>query len=163
MTTEFIVDRMHHAIQVKRSFQAPVATVWAAFTKAEILDQWWAPKPWYTKTKSMDFRPGGRWIYAMCGPAGEVYWSFMAYESIEFEKSFIAEEGFCDIDGNPSADFIPSRWTSQFDSTPSGSYAHFFIQFSNVDELEKIVKMGFEEGFTSALQNVDELISAHIF
>jgi uncharacterized protein YndB with AHSA1/START domain len=33
--------------------------VWDAFTKQKILDKWWAPKPWLSKTKRMDFTVGG--------------------------------------------------------------------------------------------------------
>ena len=45
-------------LQVVEEFDVPVAAVWEAWTTPELLDQWWAPKPWKAETKSMDFREG---------------------------------------------------------------------------------------------------------
>ena len=46
-----------------------------AYTKPELLDQWWAPKPWMSRTKAMDFKVGGRRFYAMVSPEGVERWS----------------------------------------------------------------------------------------
>src|ERR1700741_2070302 len=65
---EFTVDKATKTVFVNREFAAPLSLVWDAFTKQEILDQWWAPKPWESKTKSMKFEVGGQRFYAMVGP-----------------------------------------------------------------------------------------------
>jgi uncharacterized protein YndB with AHSA1/START domain len=57
---DFIVDKKTKKVFVNREFAANLSLVWDAFTKQEILDQWWAPKPWQSKTKSMNFKVGGR-------------------------------------------------------------------------------------------------------
>ena len=43
---DFIVNKENNTINVKREFKAAPAKVWSAWTKSELLDQWWAPKPW---------------------------------------------------------------------------------------------------------------------
>jgi len=68
---DFSVDKDNKQINVDRSFLAPRDLVWAAWTNPEILDQWWAPKPWQNETISMDCRSGGMWHYCMNGPEGE--------------------------------------------------------------------------------------------
>ncbi|MHB1279027.1 MAG: SRPBCC family protein, partial [Bacteroidia bacterium] len=78
----FLVDKENKKIRVERSFNAPLDLVWAAWTEPEILDQWWAPKPWRAETKSMDFRVGGRWLYCMAGPEGERHWCLFDYKTI---------------------------------------------------------------------------------
>ena len=65
---DFIVNKENNTINIEREFAAGLDLVWDAWTKPEILDQWWAPQPFRTKTKSMDFREGGSWHYAMIGP-----------------------------------------------------------------------------------------------
>ena len=65
---DFTVDKATATIHVTREFAADLDLVWDAFTKAEILDQWMGPKPWRVQTKEMDFREGGRWLYAMISP-----------------------------------------------------------------------------------------------
>lgn len=59
--TEIVKDLANKSLVITRDFSAPVAKVWKAWTESKLLDQWWAPKPWKTETKSMDFRNGGYW------------------------------------------------------------------------------------------------------
>jgi len=67
---DFTVDKAAKTIYVTREFDADLSLVWDAFTKAEILDQWVAPKPFVAKTKFMDFKVGGQRLYAMVSPEG---------------------------------------------------------------------------------------------
>jgi uncharacterized glyoxalase superfamily protein PhnB len=71
---DFSVNKDSNTINVKRQFAADLPLVWDAWTKPELLDQWWAPKPFRNKTKSMDFREGGAWHYAMISPENITHW-----------------------------------------------------------------------------------------
>src|ERR1700681_3689497 len=62
---DFIIDKTTKTVFVNREFAADLSLVWDAFTKQEILDQWWAPKPFESRTKFMNFEVGGRRFYAM--------------------------------------------------------------------------------------------------
>ena len=57
-------------ITIRREFHAPKKLVWDCYTKAKLLDQWFAPEPFTAKTKSFEFREGGHWHFAMVGPDG---------------------------------------------------------------------------------------------
>jgi len=59
--TEILKDLTNRKLNVTRAFSAPVEKVWRAWTEAEQLDKWWAPRPWKAITKTMDFTPGGFW------------------------------------------------------------------------------------------------------
>ena len=59
---DFTINKETNTVHVTREFNAGVEMVWEAWTNPEILDQWWAPKPYRTVTKSMDFREGGTWL-----------------------------------------------------------------------------------------------------
>jgi len=65
---DLAVDKAAKKVFITREFDADLSLVWDAFTKAEILDQWWAPKPLASKTKVMNFEVGGRRFYAMVWP-----------------------------------------------------------------------------------------------
>ncbi|RPI65216.1 MAG: SRPBCC domain-containing protein, partial [Ignavibacteriales bacterium] len=97
---EFNKDLKNKKIYVKREFNASPEDVWNAWTNSELLDQWWAPKPWKAKTKSMDFREGGSWLYAMVGPDGTENFARVDYEKINPYKSFAGYDSFCDKKGN---------------------------------------------------------------
>ena len=47
---DFIVIKATKEVLITREFNAQLSLVWDAFTKQEILDQWWAPKPWASKS-----------------------------------------------------------------------------------------------------------------
>lgn len=155
----FSVDKENKRISVKREFAAPLSKVWAAWTERELLDQWWAPKPWQAQTKSMDFRVGGYWQYAMVGPDGTKQWARADYKSITPLKSFSVQDAFCDEDGNIDQAFPRSFWTNVFSETSDTTLVSIEIKYENISDLEKYIEMGFKEGFTAALENLDELIS----
>src|ERR1700760_380793 len=97
---DFSVNKDSSTIHVKREFAADLPLVWDAWTKPELLDLWWAPKPYRTETKSMDFREGGVWLYAMVSPENGMHWNKAIYKKIETGQSFSGSDGFCDEDGN---------------------------------------------------------------
>src|SRR5689334_1138284 len=72
---DFIVDKPTKTVSINMEFDAELPLVWDAFTKKEILDQWYAPAPWKSKTKHMNFEVGGRRFYAMVGPEGQEMWA----------------------------------------------------------------------------------------
>src|SRR3954470_12847835 len=76
---DFTVDKQAKTVIVNREFAAELPLVWDAYTKQELLDQWWAPKPWESRTKFMDLRVGGRRFYAMVGPDGQERWSIQKF------------------------------------------------------------------------------------
>ena len=104
--TRVTKDPAKNKLVVTRDFDAPVAQVWKAWTDSKILDQWWAPKPWKAETKSMDFRDGGNWIYAMKGPEGEAQWCRADFEKIVPQKSYTGTDAFCDEKGNINKQFV---------------------------------------------------------
>jgi len=151
-------DAANKKIVVVREFDAPVEEVWKAWTESSLLDMWWAPRPWKAKTKSMDFREGGRWLYSMVGPDGQDSWCRVDYKSIVQNKSFTAEDAFCDENGNPSNEFPSMQWKNEFSATGTGTKVEVEITFDKKEDMDKIVEMGFEEGFTAAHGNLDELL-----
>lgn len=72
--TQVIKDLKEKSILVSREFNAPVETVWRAYTESELLDQWWGPAPWRAETKFMNFSVGGYWLYAMVSPENQKHW-----------------------------------------------------------------------------------------
>ena len=156
--TLFTKDLENKKIVVEREFSAPVESVWKAWTDSNLLDQWWAPRPWRAETKSMDFRPGGFWLYCMRGPNNEAHWARVDYQSIEKNQSFKAMDCFCDENGVRS-DALPNMsWNNQFLKTADGSKVVVEISFKSEEDIRTIVEMGFQEGFDAALGNLDELL-----
>ncbi len=155
--TVYRKDLEKKKIFVTRDFDAPIQRVWEAWTRPEILDQWWAPKPWKAVTTQMDFRSGGQWLHYMEGPDGTRHYCRADYNSVVAGKSYEGKDSFCDEDGNP-IDTAPSmHWNAMFSETGNGTRVDVELSFASVEDLEKIVEMGFQEGFAAAHANLDEI------
>ena len=159
LTFEFSVNKENKTITIKREFAATLSLVWDAYTKSEILDQWWAPKPWKAKTKTMDFKEGGHWHYAMCGPAGEEHWAMANYKTIQFQKKFTGLDAFADADGNVNKDLPQSHWEVTFTDKGRVTLVEFQISFDDLAQLEGMIQMGFKEGLAMAMEGLDELLA----
>jgi uncharacterized protein YndB with AHSA1/START domain len=157
--TKIVKDPNNRQLNITREFSAPVDKVWKAWTEAELLDKWWAPRPWKAITKSMDFIVGGFWLYCMAGPRDEKAWCRVDFTAIVTGKSFNATAGFCDENGNIDKSFPPMHWANEFMATAAGSKAEIALSFDNEADMAQIVAMGFKEGFTMGLGNLDELLA----
>ena len=157
--TIFTQDLTNKKIKVTREFDAPVTQVWKAWTESELLDQWWAPKPWKANSISMDFRNGGRWLYYMEGPDGSRHYCRADYKSIRTNKSYECLDAFCDEKGNINTEFPRMEWLVEFNKANTATQVEVEITFASVEDLEKIIEMGFKEGFAAAHNNLDELLA----
>lgn len=155
---EFTLDKASKTVYITREFDAEQSLVWDAFTKAEILDQWVAPKPYQSKTKSMDFRVGGKRFYAMVSPEGMERWSVQTYTSISPKTNFKMHNAFADQDGNPE---LPgSEWDYTFSEENGKTTVHVTIYNESLDRLERMIEMGFKEGFQASLINLDHFLAS---
>ena len=153
---DFTVDKATKKVFITREFDAEQALVWDAFTKAEILDQWVAPRPWSAKTKSMEFREGGQRLYAMVSPEGVERWAIQTYSSIHPITSFKMFNAFADKDGNPE---LPgSDWDYTFSEQNGRTTVHIVIYNESLARLEKMIEMGFKEGFLMSMANLENLL-----
>ena len=156
---DFTVDKATNTVFVKREFEADQALVWDAFTKQEILDRWWAPKPWTSKTKYMNFETGGKRFYAMCSPEGEEHWSVQAYTAITPKKNYKQISSFTDKDENINSNMPSSEWNLDFGETDGITTVSISIKHKTPAALEQMVKMGFQGGFTMTLNYLDQLLT----
>ena len=154
---DFTLDKPAKKVFINREFAAGLSLVWDAFTKKEILDQWWAPKPWVSKTKYLDFKPGGKRFYAMVSPEGQERWAVQKYTSISPKTNFKYLNAFADKDENPE---LPgSDWDLNFSEQSGKTKVSISIYNESLDRLEKMIEMGFKEGFTMTLNELDNLLS----
>lgn len=156
----FEVDKVNCIIHVERNFEAPLEIVWSAWTEAEILDQWWAPEPYINETKHMDFREGGYWLYSMRGPEGDKHWCRADYHKIVKHDYYKASDDFCDEEGRPLNTMPSAKWTNTFRAEANETKVLIDINYDSLDDLEKIVSLGFKEGFSMGLSNLDKYIAA---
>lgn len=151
----FTVNKTNNQVLVSRAFAANLSLVWDAWTKPEILDQWWAPKPYKAVTHTMDFREGGFWHYYMLSPENEKHWCRNDYQKINPLSGFESYDAFCDENGNVNTDFPRTIWKTDFTESNDTTTVTILLTYNSLEDLEKIISFGFKEGFTLALENLD--------
>ena len=159
MQMDLIVDKQTKTVSITKEFEYNLSLVWDAFTKPELLDQWWAPKPWTSRTKVMDFKVGGRRFYAMVSPEGAERWVVQKYTSITPKTNFKIFNAFADKDEN--LELPGSDWDLSFSEQGGKTKVSISIYNESLERLERMIEFGFREGTMAQFQNLEELL-AHL-
>ena len=158
MEMEFVVNKETKTVDITKEFDAPQDLVWDAYTKAELLDQWWAPKPFSSRTKEMNFEEGGKRFYAMVSPEGQERWILQQYKTITPKTNFTLLNAFADENENPQ---LPgSDWDFNFSEQDGRTKVHVSIYNESLERLERMIEMGFTEGTEAQLKNLEELLAS---
>ncbi len=113
---------------IQRVIAAPRGMVWGAWFNADALPQWWGPDGFSCRTKRIDLRAGGEWVFDMIGPDGTVYTNHHRYGTVlpeaRLEYSLLWGE-----DGPKHAD----AWAS-FDAVEGGTRVTLGMVFATEAE-----------------------------
>jgi uncharacterized protein YndB with AHSA1/START domain len=153
----FTVDKSTKTVLITMDFDAELELVWDAFTKPEILDQWYAPKPYVSKTKVMDFKVGGRRFYAMVGPDGKESWAIQKYVSITPKTNFKMFNVFADKDENPQPP--GSDWDLNFSEHDGVTTVSVSIYNESLQRLENLLE-GFKLGMAATFEQLKDLLAS---
>jgi uncharacterized protein YndB with AHSA1/START domain len=141
----------NRTLTIKKTFNAPVETVWEAWTNEEHVVQWWAPPGMPIKVVENNFKVGGKWKYTMPMPNGQDFISEGTYLEIVEHKKIIT-----------SADFKPMTENVELHVTFEADGDKTNFEFSVVHETEDYAKaqekMGFYNGWGSALNRMEVVI-----
>lgn len=154
---DFTVDKPTKMVYITREFDAGLSLVWDAFTKAELIDQWIAPKPMVAKTKYQDFKVGGKRFYAMISPEGAERWAIQEYRSITPKTNFKMHNAFADAAENPE---LPgSEWDYTFSEDGGITTVKIAIYNESLERLESVLE-GFTIGMKMSLVNLENLLAS---
>jgi len=157
---DFIADKEKNTLTIRREFLAGRQLVWDCYTKSELLNRWFAPKPLTTKTKSMDFREGGHWHYAMVQPDGTEYWGLTEYVKIKPIDYYTALDAFSNADGEINKDLPRANWDVGFTDKGKNTLVETIVTYKSLSDLEQVINMGMEQGMKATLEKLDELLLA---
>jgi len=73
MTAGFDKDAAARTMVLERLIPALRGAVWSHWIHPETLPQWWGPDGFSCRTKRIDLRSGGEWVFDMIGPDGTVF------------------------------------------------------------------------------------------
>ena len=98
----------------------------------------------------------GRRFYAMIGPEGQEHYAIQKYTSITPKSNFKYLNAFADKDENA---FLPgSDWDLNFKEYNGITKVSITIYNDSLERMEKMIEMGFKEGFTATLNDLEILL-----
>ena len=155
---DFLANKENNTLTIRREFKGSRALVWDCYTKSELLDQWFAPTPLTTKTKSMDFREGGHWHYAMVEPDGNEYWNYTDYLTIKPIDNYTSLDAFSNEAGDINKDLPRAHWLVSFSDKGDNALVETVETYNSLADLETVIQMGVEQGLASTLDRLDTLL-----
>lgn len=155
---DFTVNKENNTIHITREFNAPLALVWQAWTTSELLDQWFGPSPFRAETISMDFREGGCWRYSLTSDEYGKQWGRTDYHKIVNLKYFTASDSFLDEHQNLIPEYPVSQWKIDFTQKDHLTIIKVTTKYTSIEDLEKMIKWGYMDGFKAVTRNLDLLI-----
>lgn len=71
---------------LERVIRAPRRAVWEAWTNPRTLPQWWGPDGFSCRTRRIELRTGGEWVFDMIGPDGTVFPNHHRYHEVREDR-----------------------------------------------------------------------------
>jgi len=144
---------------VVADFTAGLQRLWDAYADPRQLERFWGPPSFPATFTRHDAAQGGRSTYFMTGPSGEKHGGYWEWLSVDPGKSFEVRDGFLRADGEPDHRLPTTRMRFVFEETPNGSRVTTTTYFSSLEDLEKLVAMGMEEGLRQAMGQMDAVLA----
>jgi uncharacterized protein YndB with AHSA1/START domain len=159
-------DLENKTLTLERVFDGPKSKVWKAYADQEWFEAWWGPEGWETKAKEFDFKPGGRVHYDMrcLDPEqkdwyGQSSWGLMQIEAVDAPSSFTYTDYFSDETGKPNTEMPTQTVTVELVETDGKTNMIIRAVSESADDIERLVKMGMVEGFSSQMNKLDALLA----
>jgi uncharacterized protein YndB with AHSA1/START domain len=146
---------------LERSVDAPRELVWDAWTKPELLMQWFTPAPWKTIAAEIDLRPGGIFRAVMQSPEGQDFPNTNSFlEVVKHERLVWTSALQPGWRPSPQADTLGFHFTCiiTFEAVGKSTRYRAQVMHGSVADRDKHEKMGFHEGWGAAWDQLVALL-----
>jgi uncharacterized protein YndB with AHSA1/START domain len=139
----------------ERTFDAPRALVWKAFTDPELVPKWWGPHGTTTAVEEMDVRPGGTWLYRSSAPDRDDVVFYGEYLEVTAPESFRWTFMF-DVEGvGPMGGPETHRFTEVQGRTTITSTSHY----DSVESIDASLATGMIAGAIETWDRLETLLA----
>jgi len=141
-------------------FDAPIERVWQLWEDPRRLERWWGPPTYPATVVDHDLSPGGSVSYFMTGASGDRHRGWWRVLAVDSPHRLEFEDGFADDAGNPNPDLPTTTTRVDLSEQPDGG-TRMIVEttFPSLQAMEQLVAMGMEEGLTSAIEQMDDLLA----
>jgi uncharacterized protein YndB with AHSA1/START domain len=150
-------DTFNPALDLVLERTVPVSPerVFAAYTRPELLKQWFAPKPWTIKSVDIEVRPGGRFNFVMASPEGQEFPNAGCYLEVVENRRIVTTDTLLEGFRPSGSTFMTAIITMEPDGKGGCTYTARAIHADEATR-KKHEEMGFHEGWG---QTLDQLVA----
>jgi uncharacterized protein YndB with AHSA1/START domain len=138
---------------------APVERAWQLWADPRQLERWWGPPTYPATVEDHELTPGGRVTYFMTGPEGDVSRGWWEVLAVEPPRRLELIDGFADADGQPNEAMPTTRTVVTLSERDGGTLMAIETRFASLEEMDRMVSMGMEEGITLAVGQMDGILA----
>ena len=142
-------DLSARTLTLTTAFTAAPERVWRMWDPRR-LERWWAPPTHPLTVTAHELRPGGKVSYFATFPDGIVRNGWWDVETAEPPRrlEFVMRD----------ADLPPITIRVGVEAMPGGTRMVIVASFDSDEGMERLLHLGFAEGLTAAVAQIDELI-----
>lgn len=158
-TTSVHTDPEELTMTLVAEFPVPVERLWGAFADPRQLERFWGPPGFPATFTSFDLRPGGLAHYRMTSPQNERFLSMWEISEVDAPRRIVFRDLFATEDGDVDESMPGSETVLSFESVDAGSRVTVVTAFASSADLDQLVEMGMQEGYTQAFGQLDAVLA----
>jgi uncharacterized protein YndB with AHSA1/START domain len=143
-------------ISMTRTFDAPRALVFKAFTDRELIPQWWGRRDSVTIVDKLDLRPGGEWRFVQRSPDGTEYGFHGEFREITPPDRITWTFEFEGMPGHVLVETLTFTEATGRTTITTNSV------FDTVEDRDGMLKSGMEQGAAESYDRLAELLATMI-
>jgi uncharacterized protein YndB with AHSA1/START domain len=153
----FEVDNSNHALSISVDLATDMDTAWGLWSDPRILEKWWGPPEHPCVISIFEFRPGGEVRYVMTGPDGTRYSGWWQVLEVSAPTNLRIRDGFGESPEDPAPEMPVA--TSLISFSPNFDSVRMTITsyYDSTEDLQRALDLNMEEGFMSALSQIEFL------
>ena len=144
---------------ITAELDATVERAWQLWADPRQLERWWGPPTYPATVEDHELTPGGRVTYFMTGPEGDVSRGWWEVLAVEPPRRLELIDGFADADGQPNETMPTTRTVVTLSERDGGTVMAIETRFASLEEMDRMVSMGMEEGITLAVGQMDGILA----
>jgi uncharacterized protein YndB with AHSA1/START domain len=144
-------------VRFARSFDAPPAVLWKAWSAPEHLHRWYGPTGYTTTTHEFSFAPGGVWRFVMHGPDGVDTPNLVIFRELEPPARILYENRWS-RPGSPLVFDVEVRFEPEGER---GTRLTLHMTFASAEDLRTAADVyGVMDGGVQTLERIAEYLAA---
>lgn len=152
-------DLENATLTVTATFAYPIQKVWALYADPRKLERWWGPPTYPATVVRHELAPGGVVHYYMTSPEGEQFHGVWHVKTVDEPTGFTVDDFFADAEGAPAEGMPTVHMDYRFESTDGDTRMVCVSSYDSVDDLQKTLDMGMEEGLTGSMGQMEAVLA----